>query len=115
MGFRSNSTPGGGGHCEMVIHDQKGQEKIILHSQKDMETTVQDNDTQLIKANRMIAVEGQHDEHVKGKITVSSTENEIVRSAKTQLTLQVGQSRIVIKDGTIDITGPMAVNINAEE
>jgi type VI secretion system secreted protein VgrG len=114
MGFRSNSTPGGGGHCEMVIHDQKGQEKIILHSQKDMETTVQNNDTQLIKANRMISVEGQHDEHVKGKIMVCSTENEMVLMAKTQLTLQVGQSRIVIKDGTIDISGPMAVNINVE-
>ncbi|MEC4723839.1 type VI secretion system tip protein TssI/VgrG, partial [Noviherbaspirillum sp. CPCC 100848] len=41
MGFKSRSTPGGGGYCEMVIHDKKGQELINIHSQKDMVTTVQ--------------------------------------------------------------------------
>jgi type VI secretion system secreted protein VgrG len=114
MGFRSNSTPGGDGYCEMVIHDQKGAEKIILHSQKDMETTVQNNDTQTVKANRNITVEGKHEEHVKGEITVTSTEQRIVLSAATELVLQVGKSRIVLRDGTVDISGPLAVNINTE-
>ncbi|MYN05086.1 type VI secretion system tip protein VgrG [Pseudoduganella sp. DS3] len=41
MGFKSRSTPGGGGFSEMVIHDAKGKELINIHAQKDMVTTVQ--------------------------------------------------------------------------
>lgn len=41
MGFKSRSTPGGGGFSEMVIHDSKGSELINIHAQKDMVTTVQ--------------------------------------------------------------------------
>jgi len=41
MGFKSRSTPGGGGYSEMVIHDAKGSELINIHAQKDMVTTVQ--------------------------------------------------------------------------
>jgi type VI secretion system secreted protein VgrG len=41
MGFKSRSTPGGGGFSEMVIHDSKGKELINIHAQKDMVTTVQ--------------------------------------------------------------------------
>jgi type VI secretion system secreted protein VgrG len=41
MGFKSRSTPGGGGYSEMVIHDSKGSELINIHAQKDMVTTVQ--------------------------------------------------------------------------
>ncbi len=76
---------GGGGHCEMAIHDQKGQEKIILHSQNNMETTVQNNDVQTIKANRMISVSGQHDEYVTGKISVCSRETAFASTAPSTL------------------------------
>lgn len=58
MGFKSRSTPGGGGYCEMVIHDQKGQELINIHSQKDMNITVQDTETHTVKkGNRSVTLE----------------------------------------------------------
>ncbi|MDR2871943.1 MAG: type VI secretion system tip protein VgrG [Xanthomonadaceae bacterium] len=58
MGFHSNSTPGGGGHCEMVIHDKQGEELINIHSQKDLATTVQDAETHTVKkGNRSVTLE----------------------------------------------------------
>ncbi|MDQ1814519.1 type VI secretion system tip protein TssI/VgrG [Massilia sp. CCM 9210] len=48
MGFKSRSTPGGGGFSEMVIHDSKGKELINIHSQKDMVTTVQNKQDTLV-------------------------------------------------------------------
>ena len=47
MGFRSNSSKGGGGYNEIVISDLKGSELIRMHSQKDMQTTVL-NDMQYV-------------------------------------------------------------------
>ncbi|MFB9246396.1 type VI secretion system tip protein VgrG [Massilia antarctica] len=48
MGFKSRSTPGGGGFSEMVIHDAKGKELINIHSQKDMVTTVQNKQDNIV-------------------------------------------------------------------
>lgn len=48
MGFKSRSTPGGAGFSEMVIHDSKGAELINIHSQKDMVTTVQNTQANVV-------------------------------------------------------------------
>ncbi|MGC2656413.1 MAG: type VI secretion system tip protein TssI/VgrG, partial [Bryobacteraceae bacterium] len=40
MGFRSNTTKGGGGYNEIIIKDTKDKELVRIHGQKDMYTTV---------------------------------------------------------------------------
>src|SRR5262249_19379933 len=40
-GLKSNSTPGGGGYNGLVFNDTKGKEKITLHGQYDMATTIE--------------------------------------------------------------------------
>jgi type VI secretion system secreted protein VgrG len=63
-GFKSNSTKGGGGYNEMSFDDTKGKEKMTVHAQKDMGTTVEHNDTQTVHNNRAIKVDGTHNETI---------------------------------------------------
>jgi len=63
-GFKSNSTKGGGGYNELSFDDTKGKEKITIHAQKDMGTTVEHDDTQTIHNNRAIKVDGTHNETI---------------------------------------------------
>lgn len=132
MGFKSNTTKGGGGYNEIVIVDGKSGELIRIHAQKDMDTTVLNDDRQYVIVNRDIKVDGKHTETVKGDMSTTVTEgnqtnavkigsqtnivkqsigiqsesSEIVVEAETQITLKVGASSIFMKaDGTIEIVG----------
>jgi type VI secretion system secreted protein VgrG len=68
-GFKSNSTPGGGGYNEISMDDTKGKEKVTIHGQYDVNTTVEHDDSQTVKNNRNITVSGTHTETVKGAVT----------------------------------------------
>ena len=86
-GLKSNTTPGGGGYNEMSMDDTKGKEKITIHGQYDMGTTVQHDQTntvnntftETIKSDATIKItEGKYshdveantaDYHVKGALT----------------------------------------------
>jgi len=139
MGFKSRSTPGGGGYCEMVIHDQKGKELVNIHSQKDMVTTVQNNQDNIVhgphqtntvskgfhvtKVKKHIETTAEtahiHDT-AKTNIELKAETEHIYLTANTEITLQVGASKIVMKaDGTIlihgvhvDIKGSSAIDLN---
>ena len=125
MGFKSRSTPGGGGFCEMVIHDQKGKELVNIHSQKDMVTTVQNNQDNIVNGPHQTntVTKGFHVTKVKQHIETTAETGHIHDTAKTNIelnaqsqhihltattniTLQVGSSKIEMKaDGTITIQG----------
>lgn len=132
MGFKSNTTKGGGGYNEIVICDGKAGELIRIHAQKDMDTTVRNNDTQHVMVDRTIKVDAKHTETVKkdmsttvsegnqtnrvetgfqenivkGSIKIESTASEIKIIAKTKITLEVGASRLTMdKDGNIELQG----------
>ena len=44
-GWRSNSSPGGGGFNEMSMEDAAGRERVFVHAQKDMDTVVLNQQT----------------------------------------------------------------------
>jgi type VI secretion system secreted protein VgrG len=73
-GLKSNSTKGGGGYNEMSMDDTKGKEKITIHGQYDMSTTVEHDDSQTIHTNRTITVDGTHAETIKKDTTIKITE-----------------------------------------
>ena len=130
-GLKSNSTPGGGGYNEMSMNDTKGKEKITIHGQYDMGTTVEHDDTQTIHNNRTIMVDGTHQETVtgavtekydttqattvQGDITIKSTSGAIVISADassiyihaaTSIQLHTGASKLwMASDGNISLEG----------
>lgn len=47
-GLKSNSTKGGGGSNELMFDDTKGKEKVTIHAQYDMGTTVEHDQTNTV-------------------------------------------------------------------
>jgi type VI secretion system secreted protein VgrG len=89
MGFKSRSTPGGGGFCEMVIHDRKGQELINIHSQKDMVTTVQNTQATVVNGPHQTNTvsTGYQTNTVKQYIVTTAQTGHIHDTAKTNIEL----------------------------
>ena len=122
-GLKSNSTKGGGGYNEMSMDDTKGKEKITVHAQYDMGTTVEHDDTQTVHNNRKIDVDGTHTETIKKDTTITVTEGKevntvnkeieitsqtshIYMTASTEIKLEVGASKLLMKsDGKIELSG----------
>ena len=142
MGFKSRTTKGGGGHNEIVIVivDGKAGEPIRVHAQKDMQTTVLNNDKQVVVVDRQVRVDGKQHETVKGDkttivsqgnrvtnvetgfqhnvvkgdIRIESTADEIVIKAATKITLEVGDNSITIdKDGNIKVSAKTSTDVAA--
>jgi len=97
MGFHSNSTPGGGGFCELVIHDKKGEELVNIHSQKDMATTVQNNQATVVHGPHQTntVTTGDQTNIVKKAITVQSQDEGISATAKQNIQLQSQEQMIL--------------------
>jgi type VI secretion system secreted protein VgrG len=116
-GFKSRSTPGGGGHNEMSADDTKGKEKITIHAQYDMSTTVLHDDTQAVKNDRTITVDGKHTETVTKAITIKGDDTHTETIAKDMtLTVTGGKrSETVNKDITIvSETGKIHITASTE-
>jgi type VI secretion system secreted protein VgrG len=86
-GTKSNSYKGGGGYNELSFDDTKGKEKINVHAQFDMVTTVEHDDTQTVHRNREIKVDGTHTETITQatKITIEKGiyEHDVAKGTST--------------------------------
>jgi type VI secretion system secreted protein VgrG len=104
-GWKSRSTEGGGeqDYNEVILDDTKGSELIRVHAQKDMETTIENNDDQTVKNNRTITVEGTHTETIHLPTKIESF---------TSLELKVGGSTITMTPSLIAISSP-AITLTA--
>jgi type VI secretion system secreted protein VgrG len=109
----------------MSMDDTAGKEKIVIHAQYDMSTTVEHDDTQhIVTGSRTINIDtGTHTETIKGDTTINITagkqSNTVNKSiditsktayihlkADTEIQLEVGSSKLLMKkDGTISLTG----------
>jgi type VI secretion system secreted protein VgrG len=65
-GLKSNTTPGGGGYNEMSMNDTKGKERVTIHAQYDMGTTVEHDQTN--------TVNNKFTETIKNDATIKITE-----------------------------------------
>jgi len=121
-GLKSNSTPGGGGFNEMTMDDSKDKEAISIHAQKDMSTTVQnDQSNTVVSGNQTNSVQaGTSSSTVKGdtSLTVEAgnrivnvtgsykldTTDQVNIQAPSKITLTCGGSSIVLEPGKITLT-----------
>jgi type VI secretion system secreted protein VgrG len=87
-GLRSN-THKGKGYNEMSMDDTAGKEKITIHAQYDMDTTIEHDESHTVKTgDRTIKVEtGKHTETIKGD---------------TKITIQTGKYEHAVSTGTAD-------------
>ncbi|KRC00813.1 type VI secretion system tip protein TssI/VgrG [Duganella sp. Root198D2] len=98
MGFKSRSTPGGGGFSEMVIHDSKGSELINIHAQKDMVTTVQNAHATTVNGPHQTNTvsQGYQRNTVKQQIEIVSETSYIDQRAKQHIALTAETEHIAL-------------------
>jgi len=116
-------THKGAGYNEISADDTAGEEKITIHGQYDMSTTVEHDQTDTIKNDRKITVDGTHTETIKKDTTISVTEGKesvtvnkdiditsqtghVYITASTEIKLTVGSSTLhMYSDGRIELSG----------
>lgn len=113
-GFLSRSTGQGSGKDNanaLRFEDKKGQEHVWLQAEKDMQTVVENDDTQHVGNDRVITVAGTHTETIKKAIQVASTDETYSLTAKTGISIQSENNKIVIAVGKSSIEMDDAGNI----
>lgn len=132
MGFKSDSTPGGGGYNEIVICDGKAGEEVRIHAQKNYNTKVLNNETHVVRNHRYTEIkhgdtyvnkEGDRTTTIEkggdsltinlGGHSTSVPNGEYKIDAKTtiinsteKVTLVCGASSITLEPGKITISSP---------
>jgi type VI secretion system secreted protein VgrG len=99
MGLKSKTHKGSGSN-EMSFDDTTGKEKITVHGQYDMATTIEHDDTQHIKNDRTITVDGKHTETI---------------DKDTSITIKTGNFSHDVKTGTAAIHVKGAVQEKFED
>ena len=89
-GFKTNSSPGGGGFNEFTLEDKAGQEQIFLHAQKNMDAVVKNDLTETIQHDMATTVTNQK------TIVVGQGSRSSIAMDGENIVLQVGASKIVI-------------------
>ncbi|MBW2661653.1 MAG: type VI secretion system tip protein VgrG, partial [Deltaproteobacteria bacterium] len=100
-GSKSNSTPGGGGYNEMSMNDTKGEEGMTVHAQKDMNTTVKnDQSVSVVSGNRTVTVKA-------GTLTETS-------KGVASLTVQAGARTVKVTGGDYSATASDAIVLHGK-
>jgi type VI secretion system secreted protein VgrG len=121
-GWRSNSSPGGGGSNELRFEDAAGSEQIYMHGQKDWLVEINNDAAQSIGHDAALGVGhdrseviGNDDSEAVGAnktITVGKAHDEIIGAG---MTLRVGadQTVLIASSQTLDVGGTQAVSVGA--
>jgi type VI secretion system secreted protein VgrG len=100
-GLKSNSTPGGGGYNEISVDDTKGKEKVTIHAQHDMGTTVEHDEALTIHHDRTKIIDHDETTHVKHDRTETVDNNEtIVIGANRMESVKANESITVLQTRT---------------
>ncbi len=141
-GVLTRSSTGGSYDNANAIRfeDKKGGEEVWVHAERDLRTTVENNESHSVGANRTTVIKQNettvigkdrketvgenHNEVVSKNIRVSSTFGDITISADRgtmrlqaakQIIFEVGDSVITMNaDGTIDVVGPSLISLNPD-
>lgn len=106
-----SQTMGGGGYNEISLDDKSGNEQIRIHAQKDMETTVENDETVTIRRDSTRKVERDQKIDVMGTETTTVMKACTVESMET-ITLKVGGNSIELSQSGIKIAG-LQIEVNA--
>ena len=103
-GIKSRSSKSGGteNFNEIRFEDLKGSEMITVHAEKDMETTVEHDDSQKIQNDRTIKVDGKHTETITKDTTIEITQGNhslTINQGNQSITLDQGNQSVTLKLG----------------
>jgi type VI secretion system secreted protein VgrG len=97
-GIKSD-THKGQGYNEISLDDTAGKEKITIHGQYDMNTTIEHDQTNLIRNHRSSTIESGND-----ALTVSSGTRTVTVKGDTSLTVQAGNRTVSVTGGDYSAT-----------
>ena len=103
-GIKSRSSKQGGtdNFNEIYFEDLKGSEFLSVHAEKDMLTTVENNDTQRVMNNRQINVDGTHTETIVKDTSITITEgnhSHTVNKGDQSITVDTGNQSTTVTTG----------------
>ena len=113
-GMKSDSTPGGGGYNEISMDDTKGKEGVTIHGQYNMDTTVENDQSNTINNNRTTFVAVDDTETIGSNQTVSvgAKQSITVGSSKTE-TITVAKALSIGAGYQVSVIGAMNETIGA--
>ncbi|MFD1259674.1 type VI secretion system tip protein TssI/VgrG [Entomomonas asaccharolytica] len=116
-GFKTNSSPGGGGSNELTFEDKAGQEQIYIHAQKDANTLVENDQSETVKHDKSTTVLNNQSTAVSNEktIVVGQGSGSSIAMDGENIVLQVGESKIVITAEQIFIHGKTHIHQTAAE
>jgi type VI secretion system secreted protein VgrG len=128
--LRSHSSPANGGYNELSIEDRAGQEKILLHAQRDLEQRalndshsligndrfqqVDNNSASLIKGDELHTTQGLRNTTVGGNELISITGNSSTTAGGT-LVIQAGtQAHVTAANVVIDAQISLTLQVGGQ-
>ncbi|HVI03560.1 MAG TPA: type VI secretion system tip protein TssI/VgrG [Enhygromyxa sp.] len=121
-GWRSNSSPGGGGSNELRFEDAAGSEQIYMHGQKDWLVEINHDASQSIGHDAALGVGNDRSEVIGNddresvgankSITVGKAHDELI-GASMSLRVGVDQNVLIASNQTLDVGGSQSVSIGA--
>jgi type VI secretion system secreted protein VgrG len=104
-GIKSNSSKGGYGHNELKFEDQKGEEAIELHAERDLNSVIKHAET------REIGEEFSPSKGAAARATTVKSGDDVLKidqgslnvEAATSIVLKVGQSTITMEPASITL------------
>ena len=97
-GIMSDSSPRSGGYNQIRFEDKHGSEEVLVHAQRDMNTTVENNETIEVKNNRTTSID------MDDKTTVGKNMTLTVQADRTA-TIYGKDSETIYQDSTVTIMG----------
>ena len=103
-GTRSNATKGGGGFNELSLDDTKGKERITIHAERDLQTTVGHDRAIAVGANDSTSVGHNQTETVGSNQTITvGADRTLMVSKDETITVQGGRMDQVAKDDKLAV------------
>jgi type VI secretion system secreted protein VgrG len=96
-GIITESSQGGNGYNQIRFEDKKGSEEVRIHAQKDMNTTVENNETLEVKKDRKITVKADNQTTVGNNMNLTVQADRTTKiDGKDALTVQKDSSATVL-------------------
>jgi type VI secretion system secreted protein VgrG len=105
-GWRTNSSPGGGGHNELRFEDAVGGEEIYLHGQRDWNTVIKHDKAQAIGHDETLSV--ANNRHKSVDVDETST-----IGANQQISVGADQNQVIGANRMIGVGADQTVSVAA--
>lgn len=105
-GWKTSSTPGGGGANELMFEDAKGSELVYVHAERDLDTVVKRNEAVSVGVNRRTSIGAVDESHVGARYNVTMRKGDGGKEEPTHLEMVDKRIRFTTGDASITLDGP---------